>query len=178
MKKIIIDNSKLTKIEKDLISEYNMILDSEKELSRSIKKMKLKIRLLKTKFDSISDKRKKVLKKIKSENLRILTSCSVVCDKRWNSYICIFKNSKSQKSIYLGKHHSIIKELSPFYNKKEFDNSSKFVKTELKKIISSIQDKIIKLNDSNEIILVKNKLKNIIDIYSESGEWDFWSIEK
>jgi hypothetical protein len=46
----------------------------------------------------------------------------------------------------------------------------------LKKIISTVQDKLIKHNDSNEISFKKNKLKNIVELYAESGKWDYWSI--
>jgi hypothetical protein len=46
----------------------------------------------------------------------------------------------------------------------------------LKKIISTVQEKLIKHSDSNEIIFKKNKLKNIVELYAESGKWDYWSI--
>ena len=47
----------------------------------------------------------------------------------------------------------------------------------LKKIISTVQDKLIKHNDKNVITFRKNKLKSIIELYAESGKWDYWSIE-
>ncbi len=177
MRKLKVTISNLNKIEEDLLLEYNKILNDEEELSKSIKKLKVKIKDLKNEFLLASSKRKEILNKIKSENMRVLTSCSVVFDKRWNSYICIFKNSKSQKSIYLGKHEALLKSLSQFYRKNELENSSESIKSELKKIISSIQDKIIKLDNENKIILKKIKFKSIIELYAESGEWDFWSIE-
>ena len=117
------------------------------------------------------------MEKIKSINKSLFTSSTIVWDKRWNSYICIFKNSDSQKSLYLGNHKSIIQALTPFYSKEEFKESQEFLKEELKKIISAVQDKLIKHNDNNEITLKKNKLKSIVELYAESGRWDYWSIE-
>ena len=53
---------------------------------------------------------------------------SIVFDKRWKTYICIFKNSGSQKSLYLGKHDLILDTLKQYYRKDEFDNSVDFLK--------------------------------------------------
>ena len=73
------------------------------------------------------------------------------------------------ESITLGSYGSISKE--------EFKDSQEFLKKELKKIISTVQDKLIKHNDNNEITFKKNKFKSIIELYAESGKWDYWSIE-
>ena len=35
----------------------------------------------------------------------------------------------------------------------------------------------VKHNDNNEITFKKNKLKSIVELYAESGKWDYWSIE-
>ena len=137
----------------------------------------IKIKKVKEKLNNIQIKKKEILEKIKSINKSLFTNSTIVCDKRWNSYICIFKNSESQKSLYLGNHKSIIKALLPFYSKEEFNDSQDFLKKELKKIISTVQDKLIKYNDKNEITFKKNKLKSIIELYAESGKWDYWSIE-
>jgi hypothetical protein len=128
-------------------------------------------------LNNIQIKKKEILEKIKSTNKSLFTTSTIVCDKRWNSYICIFKNSESQKSLYLGNHKSIIKALTPFYSKEELNDSQDFLKKELKKIISTVQDKLIKHNDNNEITFKKNKFKSIIELYAESGKWDYWSIE-
>ena len=45
-----------------------------------------------------------------------------------------------------------------------------------KGVMDAVQEKLIKHNDSNEIIFKKNKLKNIVELYAESGKWDYWSI--
>ena len=145
-------------------------------------------RISQEKFDSLKKDEKDLLltyyktyekenKLSKSLNKSLFTTSTVVCDKRWNSYICIFKNSESQKSLYLGNHKSIVKALAPFYSKEEFKDSQEFLKKELKKIISTVQDKLIKHNDNNEITFKKNKLKSIVELYAESGKWDYWSIE-
>ena len=167
----------LKKDEKDLLLTYYKTYEKENKLSKSLSKSRKKIKKVKEKLNNIQIKKKEILEKIKSTNKSLFTTSTIVCDKRWNSYICIFKNSESQKSLYLGNHKSIIKALTPFYSKEELNDSQDFIKKELKKIISTVQDKLIKHNDNNEITFKKNKLKSIIELYAESGKWDYWSIE-
>ena len=167
----------LKKDEKDLLLIYYKTYEKENKLSKSLSKSRKKIKKVKEKLNNIQIKKKEILEKIKSTNKSLFTTSTVVCDKRWNSYICIFKNSESQKSLYLGNHKSIVKALAPFYSKEEFKDSQEFLKKELKKIISTVQDKLIKHNDNNEITFKKNKFKSIIELYAESGKWDYWSIE-
>ena len=167
----------LKKDEKDLLLNYYKTYEKENKLSKSLSKSRKKIKKVKEKLNNIQIKKKEILERIKSTNKSLFTTSTIVCDKRWNSYICIFKNSNSQKSLYLGNHRSIIKALAPFYTKEEFKDSQEFLKKELKKIISTIQDKLIKHNDKNEITFKKNKLKSIVELYAESGKWDYWSIE-
>tara|TARA_B100001057_G_scaffold486286_1_gene567235 strand:- start:926 stop:1480 length:555 start_codon:yes stop_codon:yes gene_type:complete len=163
--------------EKELLLSYYKTYEKENELINSLTKFRKKTKKVKEKLNKLQIKKKKIIENIKSINKTLFTSSTIVCDKRWNSYICIFKNSESQKSLYLGSHKSIIKALAPFYPKDEFKNSQEFLKEELKKIISSVQDKLIKHNNNNEITFKKNKLKNIVKLYAESGKWDYWSIE-
>ena len=167
----------LKKDEKDLLLIYYKTYEKENKLSKSLSKSRKKIKKVKEKLNNIQIKKKEILEKIKSTNKSLFTTSTIVCDKRWNSYICIFKNSESQNSLYLGNHKSIIKALTPFYSKEELNDSQDFLKKELKKIISTVQDKLIKHNDNNEITFKKNKFKSIIDLYAESGKWDYWSIE-
>lgn len=166
----------LKKDEKELLLIYYETYEKENKLSKSIAKSRKKIKKVKEKLNKVQIRRKEILNKIKSINKSLFTSSTIVCDKRWNSYICIFKNSVSQKSLYLGNHKTIVNALLPFYSKDEFEDSQEFLKKELKKIISTVQEKLIKHNDSNEIIFKKNKLKNIVELYAESGKWDYWSI--
>jgi len=167
----------LKKDEKELLLIYYKTYEKENGLIKSLAKSRKKTKKVKEKLNKVQIKKKEIIKKIKSINKTLFTSSTIVCDKRWNSYICIFKNSESQKSLYLGSHKSIIKALTPFYSKDEFEDSQEFLKKELKKIISTVQDKLIKHNDNNEITFKKNKLKNIVELYAESGKWDYWSIE-
>ena len=167
----------LKKDEKDLLLIYYKTYEKENKLSKSLSKSRKKIKKVKEKLNNIQIKKKEILEKIKSTNKSLFTTSTIVCDKRWNSYICIFKNSESQKSLYLGNHKSIIKAHTPFYSKEELNDSQDFLKKELKKIISTVQDKLIKHNDNNEITFKKNKFKSIIELYAESGKWDYWSIE-
>ena len=166
----------LKKDEKELLLIYYETYEKESKLSKSLTKSRRKTKKVKEKLNKVQIRRKEILNKIKSINKSLFTSSTIVCDKRWNSYICIFKNSVSQKSLYLGNHRTIVNALSPFYSKEEFEDSQEFLKNELKKIISTVQDKLIKHNDSNEISFKKNKLKNIVELYAESGKWDYWSI--
>ena len=167
----------LNKDERDLLLIYYNAHEKEYKLSKSLTKSRKKTKKIKERLNNIQVKKKEIIKKIKSINKSLFTSSTIVCDKRWNSYICIFKNSASQKSLYLGNHKSIIQALAPFYSKEEFKESQEFLKKELKKIISTVQDKLIKYNDNNEITFKKNKLKSIVELYAESGKWDYWSIE-
>ena len=167
----------LKKDEKELLLIYYKTYEKENGLIKSLAKSRKKTKKVKEKLNKVQIKKKEIIKEIKSINKTLFTSSTIVCDKRWNSYICIFKNSESQKSLYLGSHKSIIKALTPFYSKDEFEDSQEFLKKELKKIISTVQDKLIKHNDNNEITFKKNKLKNIVELYAESGKWDYWSIE-
>ena len=149
----------LKKDEKDLFLTYYKTYEKENKLSKSLNKSRKKIKKVKDKLNKVQIEKKEILKKIKSINKSLFTTSTVVCDKRWNSYICIFK------------------ALAPFYTKEEFKDSQEFLKKELKKIISTVQDKLIKHNDNNEITFKKNKLKSIVELYAESGKWDYWSIE-
>ena len=167
----------LKKDEKDLLLIYYNAHENENKLSKSLTKSRKKTKKIKERLNNIRVKKKEIIEKIKSINKSLFTNSTIVCDKRWNSYICIFKNSESQKSLYLGNHKSIIQALAPFYSKEEFKESQEFLKKELKKIISTVQDKLIKYNDNNEITFKKNKLKSIVELYAESGKWDYWSIE-
>ena len=167
----------LKKDEKELLLIYYKTIEKESKLSKSLAKSRRKTKKVKEKLNKVQISRKEILNKIKSINKSLFTSSTIVCDKRWNSYICIFKNSESQKSLYLGNHKTIVNALSPFYSNEEFIDSQDFLKKELKKIISTVQDKLIKHNDSNEISFKKNKLKNIVELYAESGKWDYWSIK-
>ena len=163
--------------EKELLLSYYKTYEKENELIKSLTKFRKKTKKVKEKLNKVQIKKKEIIENIKSINKTLFTSSTVVCDKRWNSYICIFKNSESQKSLYLGNHKSIIKALAPFYPKDELKDSQEFLKEELKKIISAVQDKLINHNNNNEITFKKNKLKNIVKLYAESGKWDYWSIK-
>ena len=77
----------------------------------------------------------------------------------------------------MGKHDLILETLRQYYRKDEFDNSVDFLKTELKRMLGSIQNKILSITNDNKIIIKKKKLEHIIQLYEESGNWDYWSID-
>ena len=170
------DIKSLKKSDQNLILNYDQILAKENQLKKSIKKItKQKIKL-KNEYEELISERKKISNQVKTIYNKTFTTISVVFDKRWKTYICIFKNSGSQKSLYLGKHDLILETIKQYYRNDEFDNSVDFLKTELKRILVSIQSKILSITTDNKIIIKKKKLENIIQLYEESGNWDYWSI--
>ena len=171
------DIKSLKKSDQILILNYDQILAKENQLKKSIKKItKQKIKL-KNEYEELIIERKKISNQVKTIYNKTFTTISVVFDKRWKTYICIFKNSGSQKSLYLGKHDLILETIRQYYRNDEFDNSVDFLKTELKRILVSIQSKILSITTDNKIIIKKKKLENIIQLYEESGNWDYWSID-
>ena len=171
------DIRSLKKSDQNLILNYNQIRAKEKILKKSLKKItKQKIKL-KNEYEELISERKKISNQVKTIDNKTFTTISVVFDKRWKTYICIFKNTGSQKSLYLGKHDLILEILRQYYRKDEFDNSVDFLKTELKRILVSMQSKILSITTDNKIIIKKKKLENIIQLYEESGNWDYWSID-
>tara|TARA_B110000003_G_scaffold162646_1_gene162648 strand:+ start:1376 stop:1915 length:540 start_codon:yes stop_codon:yes gene_type:complete len=167
----------LKKDDQNLFINYNKILAKEKVLKKLLKKINKQKVKLKNEHLELINERKKISSQVKTIYNRNFTTISVVFDKRWKTYICIFKNNESQKSLYLGKHDLIVETLSQYYHKDEFVNSTVFLKSELKKILISIQNKILSISSNNKIIMKKNKLENIIQLYGESGNWDYWSID-
>ena len=171
------DIQSLNKKDQNLIKNYDKILTQEKVLKKSLIKLNKQKVKLKKEYLVLINERKKISSQVKTIYNKTFITISIVFDKRWKTYICIFKNSDSQKSLYLGKHDLIVDSLSHYYRKDEFDNSIDFLKSELKKILISIQNKIISINNDNKILMKKKKLENIIQLYEESGNWDYWSID-
>ena len=172
------DIKSLKKDDQNLVIIYEKILDKEKVLKKSLSKLNKQKVKLKNEYLELVNERKKISSQVKKIHNKTFITISIVFDKRWKTYICIFKNSESQKSLYLGKHDLIVNTLSQYYRKDEFENSIDFLKSELKRILISIQNKIISISKSDKkIIMKKKKLENIIKLYEESGNWDYWSID-
>ena len=165
----------LKKDDQNLVIIYYKILDKEKSLKKSLNKVNKQKVKLKNEYLELVNERKKISSQVKKIHNKTFITISIVFDKRWKTYICIFKNSESQKSLYLGKHDLIVDTLSQYYRKDEFDTSIYFLKSELKRILISIQNKIISISTDKKIIMKKKKLENIIKLYEESGNWDYWS---
>ena len=170
-------NKDLSKEDQYLIDNYSKLLFKENELKKTIEKINKKKSKIKKHYLALRDKRKQLSDKIKSINNKLFITTSIVFDKRWKTYICILKNSKSQKSIYIGKHDLVINCLAQYYQKDKLNDSIDSIKSELKKIITSIQRKIISINDENEIIIKVKKFEKIIKLYEESGNWEYWTIK-
>ena len=171
------DIKSLKKDDQNLVIIYYKILDKEKSLKKSLNKVNKQKVKLKNEYLELVNERKKFSSQVKKIHNKTFITISIVFDKRWKTYICIFKNSESQKSLYLGKHDLIVDTLSQYYRKDEFDDSIYFLKSELKRILISIQNKIISISIDRKIIMKKKKLENIIKLYEESGNWDYWSID-
>ena len=171
------DIKSLNKDDQNLVIIYYKILDKEKSLKKSLNKVNKQKVKLKNEYLELVNERKKFSTQVKKIHNKTFITISIVFDKRWKTYICIFKNSESQKSLYLGKHDLIVDTLSQYYRKDEFDDSIYFLKSELKRILISIQNKIISISTDKKIIMKKKKLETIIKLYEESGNWDYWSID-
>ena len=171
------DIRSLKKDDQNLVIIYEKILDKEKVLKKSLSKLNKQKVKLKNEYLELVNERKKISSQVKKIHNKTFITISIVFDKRWKTYICIFKNSGSQKSLYLGKHDLILESLRQYYRKDEFDNSVDFLKTELKRMLVSIQNKILSITNDNKIIIKKKKLEHIIQLYEESGNWDYWSID-
>ena len=171
------DIKSLNKDDQNLVITYYKILDKEKSLKKSLNKVNKQKVKLKNEYLELVNERKKFSSQVKKIHNKTFITISIVFDKRWKTYICIFKNSESQKSLYLGKHDLIVDTLSQYYRKDEFESSIEFLKSELKRILISIQNKIISISSDKKIIMKKKKLENIIKLYEESGDWDYWSID-
>tara|TARA_B100001063_G_scaffold27258_1_gene20852 strand:+ start:667 stop:1206 length:540 start_codon:yes stop_codon:yes gene_type:complete len=171
------DIRSLKKDDQNLVIIYEKILDKEKVLKKSLSKLNKQKVKLKNEYQELVNERKKISSQVKKIHNKTFITISIVYDKRWKTYICIFKNSETQKSLYLGKHDLIVNTLSQYYRKDEFESSIEFLKSELKRILISIQNKIISISSDKKIIMKKKKLENIIKLYEESGDWDYWSID-
>ena len=171
------DIKSLKKDDQNLVIIYYKILDKEKSLKKSLNKVNKQKVKLKNEYLELVNERKKISSQVKKIHNKTFITISIVFDKRWKTYICIFKNSESQKSLYLGKHDLIVDTLSQYYRKDEFDDSIYFLKSELKRILISIQNKIISISTDKKIFMKKKKLETIIKLYEESGNWDYWSID-
>ena len=117
------DIRSLKKDDQNLIIIYEKILDKEKVLKKSLSKLNKEKVKLKNEYQELVNERKKISSQVKKIHNKTFITISIVYDKRWKTYICIFKNSETQKSLYLGKHDLIVNTLSQYYRKDEFESS-------------------------------------------------------
>ena len=123
------DIRSLKKDDQNLVIIYEKILDKEKVLKSSLSKLNKQKVKLKNEYLELVNERKKISSQVKKIHNKTFITISIVFDKRWKTYICIFKNSESQISLYLGKHDLIVNTLSQYYRKDEFENSIEFLKS-------------------------------------------------
>ena len=87
----------LKKDEKDLLLIYYNAHEKENKLSKSLIKTRKKTKKIKERLNNIQVKKKEIMEKIKSINKSLFTTSTIVCDKRWNSYICLLYTSPSPR---------------------------------------------------------------------------------
>ena len=100
-------------------------------------------------MNNIQIKKKEILEKL-SQPIKVYLQHLLSYVTKDGIHISAYLKIVNHKNLYILKPQSIIKAL-PFYSKEELNDSQDFFKKELKKIISTVQDKLIKHNDNNEI---------------------------
>ena len=149
---------------KKYITEALQSIEAKKK-SLELKKIKIikSINALKIEEKEL----KKELKKINQSDQLIV---SVGFDKRWSSYNCIVKFRTFHFSIYLGNEQKIKKALQQFHKNDINDKKIEVIKTEIKQMVSSvIAPYLIKYKTKDKL-----SFGTIIDLYIDSGDWDYW----
>ena len=149
---------------KKYITETLQLIETKKK-SLKLKKIKIikSINALKIEEKEL----KKELKKINQSDQLIV---SVGFDKRWSSYNCIVKFRTFHFSIYLGNEQKIKKALQQFHKNDINDKKIEVIKTEIKQMVSSvIAPYLIKYKTKDKL-----SFETIIDLYIDSGDWDYW----
>ena len=144
------------------------------ETLRSIEKKKKSLRLKKIKIiksiNALKIDEKELKKELKKINQSDQLIVSVGFDKRWSSYNCIVKFRKFHFSIYLGNEQKIKNELQQFHKNNINDKKIEDIKIEVKEMVSSvIVPYLIKYKTKGKL-----SFATIIDLYIDSGDWDYW----
>ena len=145
-----------------------------KKALQSIETKKKSLKLKKIKIIKSINALKIEEKELKKEHKKINQSdqliVSVGFDKRWSSYNCIVKFRTFHFSIYLGNEQKIKKALQQFHKNDINDKKIEDIKTEIKQMVSSvIAPYLIKYKTKDKL-----SFETIINLYVESGDWDYW----
>ena len=146
------------------------ITETLQSIEKKIKSLKLKkIKIIKS-INALKIEEKELKKELKKINQSDQLIVSVGFDKRWSSYNCIVKFRTFHFSIYLGNEQKIKNALQQFHKNDINDKKIEVIKTEVKQMVSSVIAPY----------LIKHKTKDklsfgtIIDLYIDSGDWDYW----
>ena len=143
------------------------ILQSIETKKKSLKLKKIKI--IKS-INALKIEEKELKKELKKINQSDQLIVSVGFDKRWSSYNCIVKFRTFHFSIYLGNEQKIKKALQQFHKNDINDKKIEVIKTEIKQMVSGvIAPYLIKYKTKDKLSFEK-----IIDLYIDSGDWDYW----
>ena len=142
-------------------------LQSIKTKKKSLKLRKIKI--IKS-INALKIEEKELKKELKKINQSDQLIVSVGFDKRWSSYNCIVKFRTFHFSIYLGNEQKIKKALQQFHKNDINYKKIEVIKTEIKHMVSSvIAPYLIKYKTKDKL-----SFATIIDLYIDSGDWDYW----
>ena len=142
-------------------------LQSIKTKKKSLKLRKIKI--IKS-INALKIEEKELKKELKKINQSDQLIVSIGFDKRWSSYNCIVKFRTFHFSIYLGNEQKIKKALQQFHKNDINYKKIEVIKTEIKQMVSSvIVPYLIKYKTKDKL-----SFRTIIDLYIDSGDWDYW----
>ena len=146
------------------------ITETLQSIEAKKKSLKLKkIKIIKS-INALKIKEKELKKELKKINQSDQLIVSVGFDKRWSSYNCIVKFRTFHFSIYLGNEQKIKKALQQFHKNDINDKKIEVIKTEIKQMVSSvIAPYLIKYKTKDKL-----SFGTIIDLYIDSGDWDYW----
>ena len=151
--------------------------DKKKNITETLKLIETKKKSLKLKkikiiksINALKIEEKELKKELKKINQSDQLIVSVGFDKRWSSYNCIVKFRTFHFSIYLGNEQKIKKALQQFHKNDINDKKIEDIKTEIKQMVSSvIAPYLIKYKTKDKL-----SFGTIIDLYIDSGDWDYW----
>ena len=151
--------------------------DKKKNITETLQSIKTKKKSLKLKkikiiksINALKIEEKELKKELKKINQSDQLIVSIGFDKRWSSYNCIVKFRTFHFSIYLGNEQKIKKALQQFHKNDINDKKIEVIKTEIKQMVSSvIVPYLIKYKTKDKL-----SFRTIIDLYIDSGDWDYW----
>ena len=151
--------------------------DKKKNITETLQSIKAKKKSLKLKkikiiksINALKIEEKELKKELKKINQSDQLIVSIGFDKRWSSYNCIVKFRTFHFSIYLGNEQKIKKVLQQFHKNDINYKKIEVIKTEIKQMVSSvIVPYLIKYKTKDKL-----SFRTIIDLYIDSGDWDYW----